>query len=760
MLQIRRKTLIVKCMIALLAVGISSSIVPKDVGAQGTGSVAGTVTDSASGHPIGGARVSAVGSDAAAVSNARGEYKLASLAPGDYVISVVAAGHATVSESVHVVAGASVTKNFSLPLGSALLPQIVVSASRSPLPAKDVTATVNAMTPEQVRADPARTTDDMLRAVPGLELPRASSTVSGAEEIVSIRGSDEGRTLVLLDDVPLNDPWGEWVQWNRAPRFQLDHVEVLEGGGSSLYGNYAMGGVISLFSRPITQHTYDVMASGGSRGAAEFSGYASDFTGRLGYSLSADYGSGGGYDVVAPAQRGPVDRASSTTRRSVNARAEYALGAATSVFASGSYFSDDRFLGTEFASPSRRGITSSVLGADIGSVLGGSIEARAFGQSQQYNSHQSVVNATRTVEIPLELQRIPSHDLGGSLIWSRRAGIFESISVGGDFRYTTGRLNEDLLSPADTVTGARASGGSQEVGGIFVQGVAAPTTSLHVEASARVDGWRSFDGSKIDNSTATPSVTPFSAKTNAAFAPRIGVRYQLLPSLAIRGSAYGAFRAPTLSEEYRTFFAGPNTFLGNPELTPEYLTGYDAGVDWQLFPMLEVRATAFLNRYRDLDDFTFKMPSSTPGGVILQRENLGRATSKGMEGEVALRPTEAITVAASYNYDDARIASTGAFVNRVPLQRASLRATYDDSRLATLNVVYRYEGLNHALGGGQLDPFSVVDLDARREFVRGAEIFADVENLFDRQYTVNVAGPLESIGLPRTIRAGISLHSL
>ncbi|HET9776627.1 MAG TPA: hypothetical protein VFP77_08700, partial [Gemmatimonadaceae bacterium] len=87
------------------------------------------------------------------------------------------------------------------------------------------------------------------------------------------------------------------------------------------------------------------------------------------------------------------------------------------------------------------------------------------------------------------------------------------------------------------------------------------------------------------------------------------------------------------------------------------------------------------------------------------------------------------------------------------------RLTYASPRIATINGIFRYEGPNHALGGARLAPYGIFDLDARREIRRGAEIFAAAENLFDRQYTVNFQGVLESLGLPRTIRGGISLRS-
>lgn len=726
--------------------------IPSSVLAQATGTITGTVTETPA-LPLAGARVTVVGVQRAAVTDERGRYRLDGLAAGSYEVTATSIGHEPAHRTVRVTVGSTTTADFALRRGSVLLSQMVVSATRTAQPANEVAATVNVLSPEQVRSAPARTTDDLLREMPGVELPRTSSTVSGPEEIVSIRGADEGRTLVLLDGVPLNDPWGEWIQWNRAPRFQLDHVEVLEGGGSSLYGNYAMGGVVSITSRPIVQHGYEVTASGGSRGAADVSLYGSGVTRALGYSLGADYGTGGGYNTLRPDQRGPVDQASQTTRRNVTGRAEYALGAGRTVFASANWFDDDRSLGTPLTEPNRRRIASGALGGNFGSVLGGTVQLRAYGQHQQYDSRSSIVNAQRTSESPNVAQSIPSHDLGGSVQWSRAAGMFESIAAGADYRYMVGEMDETVY-PAGGAT--RDAGGRQQVGGVFVQGVLAPVEPLRIEASARVDDWKSYAGSTTNTAGAT---THYDAKANSAFAPRIGVRYALLPGLTLRGSYYQAFRAPTLSEEYRTFYAGPNTFMGNPELTPEHLTGWDAGFDWEPATSVELRATVFGNRYRDLDDFTFVRPDPATGGVVLQRQNLGRARANGAEAEVGVRVLPQLMLSASYNYDDARVVSTGKPVNRVPLQRGSARVTWSAPSIATVNAIWRYEGPNHALGGARMAPYALVDLDARRAIRRDVDLFVSVENLFDRQYTANWAGPLEYLGLPRTLRAGLSVGS-
>jgi outer membrane receptor protein involved in Fe transport len=93
------------------------------------------------------------------------------------------------------------------------------------------------------------------------------------------------------------------------------------------------------------------------------------------------------------------------------------------------------------------------------------------------------------------------------------------------------------------------------------------------------------------------------------------------------------------------------------------------------------------------------------------------------------------------------------------LQRAAARVTYDSRWIATVDLIYRYEGRNHALGGARLPSFMVFDLNVRRTPVRNTDVFVGVENLFDRQYIVNVSGPLQYVGLPRTLRGGVSLRS-
>ncbi len=95
--------------------------------------------------------------------------------------------------------------------------------------------------------------DDALRSTPGFTLFRRSSSrvANPTTQGVTLRGvsgSGASRTLVLADGVPLNDPFGSWVYWNRIPLAAVDRVEVVRGATGDLYGAGALGGVVQLLT--------------------------------------------------------------------------------------------------------------------------------------------------------------------------------------------------------------------------------------------------------------------------------------------------------------------------------------------------------------------------------------------------------------------------------------------------------------------------------------------------------------------------------
>src|SRR5579859_5036457 len=145
------------------------------------------------------------------------------------------------------------------------LERMVVSATRSPESADKLPVAVNVFSAGELNESPAFTLDDTLRSVPGFSLFRRSGslTANPTAQGVSLRGlgpSGASRSLVLLDGVPLNDPFGGWVYWSKLPRESLERVEIVRGAGAGVWGNSALGGAIQLFSAPLEKN--EVRAAG------------------------------------------------------------------------------------------------------------------------------------------------------------------------------------------------------------------------------------------------------------------------------------------------------------------------------------------------------------------------------------------------------------------------------------------------------------------------------------------------------------------
>ena len=123
------------------------------------------------------------------------------------------------------------------------LDELVVSASRIPVPPKQVGSSVSVIRSEDIKARQPKTVDDLLREVPGV----AVSATTGSFTQIRMRGAEGSHTLVELDGIKLNDPyWGNEFHFEHLPVQMIDRIEVLRGPQSSIYGSDAIGGVIAL----------------------------------------------------------------------------------------------------------------------------------------------------------------------------------------------------------------------------------------------------------------------------------------------------------------------------------------------------------------------------------------------------------------------------------------------------------------------------------------------------------------------------------
>src|SRR5581483_4965368 len=163
------------------------------------------------------------------ISGPDGRFSFNTVPPGATVLIVRAGGFAEARQSVTDSSG-----NVDVVLQPpSILETVVVTPGRQEQRLGDTPASVNVLTEEQIQSSPAVIADDVLRQVPSFSLFRRTSSLVAqpTTQGVSLRGigpSGQSRTLVLLDGVPFNDPFGGWVYWTRVPLLSVDRVEITE----------------------------------------------------------------------------------------------------------------------------------------------------------------------------------------------------------------------------------------------------------------------------------------------------------------------------------------------------------------------------------------------------------------------------------------------------------------------------------------------------------------------------------------------------
>jgi outer membrane receptor protein involved in Fe transport len=229
--------------------------------------------------------------------------------------------------------------------------EVEVTAARSPLALDASASSVRTMTGEQLREAPGFTVDDRLRQVAGFQLFRRTSSwvANPTTEGTTLRGlgsTAASRTLVLSDQVPLNDAYGGWIHWSEIPALATRDVELMRGGASDLYGSSAIGGVIDLVPVIPKSFGYGLNVAGATEDTSTADGLiAAAVRGWTGLAASSLFRTGG-YILTAPEFRGPVDVPSNVHSQSGRVELRRSLGTDGDVFVRGNVLNEARSNGT------------------------------------------------------------------------------------------------------------------------------------------------------------------------------------------------------------------------------------------------------------------------------------------------------------------------------------------------------------------------------------------------------------------------------
>ncbi|MEW6270571.1 MAG: TonB-dependent receptor, partial [Thermodesulfobacteriota bacterium] len=497
--------------------------------------------------------------------------------------------------------------------GTARLDPVVVTATRTLVPLSEVPQTVTVISREDIEESKVDTVGDLLRAVAGVEVLQSGGR--GTTTSVFIRGSEADEVLVLIDGVQVNSvTLGAFDFANLTPE-GFDRVEVLRGGGGSLYGSEAVGGVINLITRRGESPPSGAISLAGGNGSTDReTGTFSAATDLFRIAGSATHIHTGGFGEPVPLDESGTtkDNNDDYEATTFSLRGDWTPTETGSLYGILHYVGSDvglqnasNFLGVLDPNARQRGdFYFAKLGWEDAPLDG--LTYRLSGayvrDDQRFDDPPDVGNAAETrSSIPSE---IVQGDAQANYAWRW------SVSTLG-FQYT--RKSADVRSFSSFSEPPEASFDvAREDYGVYGQEqIRLFEDRLIVLGSVRYDHDQQF-GDVVSPTAAIAMRLPFE--------PWPGY----LTGMRLRATYAEGFRAPTFNE---LFFPG----FGNPDLDPERSSEWNVGLDLEWLDGRVVLSGTYFDR-RVTDDIVTVLVD--PETFEFAPVNLGRVDAQGVEAIV------------------------------------------------------------------------------------------------------------------------------
>ncbi len=608
-------------------------------------------------------------------------------------------------------------------------PDVVVSATKTPTPAKQVTSAVEVITGEQMQERKVKTVAEALRWAQGLSVNQSGGPGTAVD--VRMRGGTPEQTMVLIDGAIVNSATIGNYDFANLTSDNIERIEILRGSQSMLWGSDAMGGVINI----TTKRGRD------KPNISAFTEYGSFNTIRGGASLSG--------------KKGPIDFSGSITRWD------------TAGFSAINY---------------RRGATerdgyhnwqgSLRLGADL--PKDGRLEFNFRWLHGIVNYDGFAFNPVTFASDPADVLGAKSSD--AQYIFS--GNYTQPMTSWWWQRLTLSRATDTLVSDGGTIQRDVVTNATGPVGFPFRSQIETTSNRIEWQHNFQVGkpllltaGYQ-FREQKGDNRDLLTNTTTFENKTLSSHAgfgeaqlnlwDRVfgtaGIRqdeYNVFGSATtyrvtggylhqetgtkLRGSYATGFRAPTINQ---LFFPG----FGNPNLQPEKSQALDAAIE-QTLPndWGSISVGYFWTRYRNLILSVFDPTVCTaPGSFGFCAQNAGLARAQGVEVSTKLklyrdgRWVKSLDLQINYTYAATRDLTSGSDTRlpKWPLHQVTTIISYQPIEGLRANLEGRYFGqrFNNVGNEGSIPSLFVWNLSASYDVTKQVQAYLRFDNMFNEKY--------------------------
>lgn len=617
---------------------------------------------------------------------------------------------------------------------------IMVTAERAASSLASSTAAISVLPPRRLRDLPTRNAGNLLGQLPGITFLDFDGLGYAPQAVTRgfYGGGEAEYVVVLLNGRPLNNLENGLVNWEQILLAPDARVEVLRGGASSLYGDAAIGAVLSIQTDAPLQRTRTLSLQGGTLGLLKASAQVADTRYRMGGQFTAH----DGYRDHSARQSGSLSGSYQLTDALT-----FEGGASTREFDTpGPLRSSDAALGEEASLAFfrfdrteediiRLGLTGDwyVAGGRLSGSVSGSLRNQDQVRTVPLSSDFADTQA-REVEATALRGTVQLSEVNLPLGIGNRLIVGAEASAGSlDSRYlgvVTGGLDEYSAASGDR-TGELDSGTASRTGASAYSHLElTPTSRLKLSLGGRFDLIRDdFDGEGAE------------AATHRAFSPKVGVNARYVSSPTHVGHAYASasrsFKAPTLDQLY-DLRALPVPFppfavrIASDQLIPQEGVSLEAGLYHTALLADDITARLSASAYTmDMTneiDFSFETFSNV---------SIGKSRHRGVETALALDHAGGTSGFLNYTHQDVTLQAgdnKGNYVKAVPRHTISggLSTRFES---ATLGLTFRH------LDGMWVDDSNTVSLDGystidfRAGWERGDyRVILDVYNLLDTSY--------------------------
>lgn len=596
---------------------------------------------------------------------------------------------------------------------------------------------VTVISKEQLEKSAGKTVAQVLNEQAGISIAGAYNAM-GSVQTVFTRGASSGRTLILLDGIPVNDPSmiNNEFDLNLFSINDVERIEICKGAQSTLYGSDAIAGAINIITikKDVTTPFNVKLTSGlGNKntirnniqlyGKADKLSYTTRF-GKLstsGFSAANDNTGTGDYDKDG--YDGNV----------INAAVRYQIIPSLQIktFIQHSQYKAD-IDAAPFADEKDYRINNSYLSSGAG-----------------VNFKKGIVNITGNYQYG-ELKRTYRND---SLFVRQFGTIYETNNYGGRTQYAELYGNVTAATWLTILAGAdyRWANMNQQYFSISSFGPYSSSfddTSLHQT---------SFYGSLLFNTPDKRLNVEIGGRVNKHSRYGTNSTYTFNPSFTITknwrlfGSIASGFKAPSI---YQVF----DVFSGNPDLKAEKSTNYEVGIQ-QLHEKISNRIVYFHRDIKNGIDYNY---------TTFKYFNFVKQVVDGLEWELSARPTRQLSITANYTlitgeeHTQSRKSFNDTSYNhllRRPKHTANLNIGYQFTNDLFASISAKSVGNRYDVGGYQqedvlLDKYFLLGAYVEYKWKGNVKFFADLQNITGKKF-FDIRG---YNAIPFLVNGGVSIQ--